>query len=99
MADLIVNPKHLARNTDPVTSHMAAQRVREFMASHQGQILTALNSYGPMTVDQIAAQAGLQSQAVNKRLPEMQRRGLTVPVDVELRPSASGRMARVWSAV
>jgi hypothetical protein len=51
-----------------------------------------------MTVDQIAYESGLPSQAVNKRLPELQRLLLATPLDGVLRPSASGRMARVWSA-
>lgn len=98
MADLIVNTRRLARNTDPETSHMAAQRVREFAVTHQGDILRILSLKGPMTVDQIANESGLPSQAVNKRLPEMQRLGLAMPINGMLRLSASGRMARVWSA-
>jgi predicted ArsR family transcriptional regulator len=88
----------LARNSDPATSHMAAERVREFAPTHRGDILRVLSLKGPMTVDQIAYEAGLPSQAVNKRLPELQRLGMAVPVEGEIRPSASGRMARVWSA-
>lgn len=98
MADIIVNPQRLARNTDPVTSHMAAERVREFAPTHRGDILRVLTLKGPMTVDQIAYEAGLPSQAVNKRLPELQDRNLAYPLKGVLRPSASGRMARVWSA-
>jgi predicted ArsR family transcriptional regulator len=98
MADLIVNPKHLARKTDPVTSHLAAERVDEFMGSHHEKILICLNYYGPSNVDEIAAFTGLPSQAVNKRLPELQRLGMATPLDGVLRPSDSGRMARVWSA-
>ena len=98
MADLIVNPKHLARNSDPETSHMAAASVREFAGTHRGDILRVLNYHGPMTVDQIAMRSGLPSQAVNKRLPELQRLGVATPLDGVLRPSDSGRMARVWSA-
>lgn len=98
MADLIINPKRLARNSDPVTSHMAAERVREFAPTHRGDILRVLSLKGPMTVDQIAYEAGLPSQAVNKRLPELERMKLANPLDGVMRPSASGRMARVWSA-
>jgi len=88
----------LARNSDPATSHMAAERVREFAPTHRGDILRVLSLKGPMTVDQIACEAGLPSQAVNKRLPELQRLGMANPLDGVLRPSDSGRMARVWSA-
>lgn len=98
MADLIINPKRLARNSDPVTSHMAAAMVRKFAPTHRGDILRVLSLKGPMTVDQIAYESGLPSQAVNKRLPELQRLKLATPLDGMLRPSDSGRMARVWSA-
>jgi predicted ArsR family transcriptional regulator len=98
MADLIVNPKHLARKTDPVTSHMAAKQVVLFSDTHRGMIHAALKAYGPMHVDQIAFVTDLPSQAVNKRLPELQRLGVANPLDGVLRPSDSGRMARVWSA-
>ena len=98
MSDLILNTTRLARNSDPATSHMAAARVGEFRASHALQVLFCLSTHGPMTVDQIAAHSGLQSQAVNKRLPEMQRLGLALPLAGQMRPSDSGRMARVWRA-
>lgn len=99
MSTAITQSRRLARKTDPTTSHMAAERVREFSATHQGDILRILSLKGPMTVDQIAHESGLQSQAVNKRLPELQRQGLAMPISGMLRPSSSGRMARVWSAL
>lgn len=88
--------RQLARKTDPVTSHMAAARVSDFAPTHAGRILRALSYHGHCTADQIAAHINMPSQAVNKRLPELQRMGLAAPVKDLLRPSDSGRMARVW---
>jgi predicted ArsR family transcriptional regulator len=99
MISNIVNTSHLARKTDPVTSHLAAARVREFTESHRQMILRCLDDHGPCTVDEIAALTGMESQAVNKRLPELQRFGVAYPVEGLLRPSDSGRMARVWGVV
>jgi predicted ArsR family transcriptional regulator len=89
------NITRLARKTDPATSHAAAARVGEFSATHIQKILSCLSYHGPLTVDQIAERALLDRQAVNKRLPEMARKGFAAPTGA-LRPSGSGRLARVW---
>lgn len=98
MISNIVSAHQLARKSDPTTSHLAAARVHEFSATHAQRIAFCLSFHGPQTVDQIAAYAGMASQAVNKRLPEMQRMGLAAPVEGEMRLSGSGRLARVWIA-
>ncbi len=85
----------LARKSDPITSHAAATRVAEFAQTHAERILRCLSSNGPLTADQIAARTFMQSQAINKRLPELQRKGFAAPTG-ELRASDSGCMARVW---
>ena len=97
MISNIVSAHQLARKSDPATSHLAAERVREFAPTHVESILHVLWKYGPLTVDQIAKLAWLDKQAVNKRLPELQRNGLAAPTG-ETRPSDSGRLARVWGA-
>lgn len=91
-------PRKLARRSDPSTSHAAAAKVAEFAGSHRAVIVAALAKHGPMTVDQIAARTKLQSQQINKRLPDLQRDGKAAPTGEE-RPSASGHMERVWRAV
>jgi predicted HTH transcriptional regulator len=95
MTDLILNTTRLARKTDPATSHAAAARVGEFSRTHAASILRCLKQLGPGTADEIAEMTYLKSQAVNKRLPELARLGLAAPTG-ELRPSDSGRLARVW---
>jgi transcription initiation factor IIE alpha subunit len=98
MNDLILSTTGLARKSDPITSHLAAASVREFAPTHAHRVLRCLSYHGHCTADQIAAHTGMASQAVNKRLPELQRAGLALPIAGKLRPSDSGRMARVWSA-
>lgn len=93
-----------ARANDPATSKAAAEGVKEFAASHYALILLALRDLGPLTVSQLARATGFGEQQVNKRLPELQRRGLVALVvndrgDVHTRRGDSGRMQRVWRAV
>lgn len=94
----IFEPRTLARSTDPQTSHEAAERVHEFASGHRKIIRDALRQHGPLTVDEIAKYTALQSQQINKRLPELQRDHLAEPTD-ERRLSASGRPARVWRVI
>ena len=75
---------------------MAAARVREFAPTHAERVLRCLSYHGHCTADQIAAHTGMASQAVNKRLPELECAGLALPVEGKLRASDSGRLARVW---
>lgn len=89
--------RHLARKSDPQTSHQAAARVHEFAGGHREQILACLKRHGSLTVDEIAKRTRLQSQAINKRLPELERAGLARPTG-GTRLSASGRPERVWYA-
>lgn len=93
-----VEPRTIARRSDPATSHAAAARVDEFSGRHTDIIVAALRRHGPMTVDQIAAKRGLQSQQINKRTPKAAERGL-IRLTGETRLSASGREERVWRVV
>ena len=91
------NPRTLARRTDPVTSHEAAHRVREFGASQCAEILALLRAHGQMTPEQIAAHMRIDAYAVRKRLPELERAGNARPNGMTA-PTVSGRHQRVWVA-
>jgi len=91
------NPVTHARSRDPVTSHMTAARLDEFAGTHAEKILACLTKYGPQTVDELAVRLDMQTQAVNKRLPDLQRRGKAIPTG-DARHSRSGRLERVWGA-
>lgn len=88
-----------ARNTDPSTSHEAADRVDEFDNAHYQQILLALLNHGPLGKDGIAKKANINSRedgnAVARRLPELQKLGLVFLTGKRVK-SRSGRSEREW---
>ena len=86
-----------ARNSDPLTSHLAAAQVTT-ADSHYKAIYEALSGWGPMGKDEIAALAGLDPSQVARRLPEMRRLGL-VGLTGETVQSRSGRQEREWQAI
>jgi len=86
-----------ARNSDPVTSHLAAAQVTT-ATDHYTAIHEALTLYGPAGKDRIAALAGLDPSQVARRLPEMRRLGL-VRLTGETVQSNSGRAEREWQAI
>lgn len=86
------------RASDPVTSFQAAREARAFASSQCDTIVDALRRYGPQSKDQLAARLRLESHAIGKRLPDLQKRGLAAPTG-EVRRSASNRLERVWKAL
>lgn len=87
----------LARNTDPITSHIAAATVHQFAGSHVEQIVLALYKFGPMTADEIATRTSLDKYQICRRLPEAEKAGMVKATTI-LRHTKSGRVARVWEA-
>lgn len=96
--DMWSDPRHLARTTDPWTSHAAAERVKEFKKSHQDQILAALRRYGSMTVCEMENATGIPQHAIGKRIRELVDTG-KIRITGETRPSSSGRQERVLAIV
>lgn len=92
-----IDPSALARNTDPITSLIAADRAVEFAKGHRAAILAALEQHGPMDSESIGRLLGMDAYQVRKRLPELQRAGLAAPTEQTV-PTASGRLQRVWRA-
>lgn len=88
----------LARNTDPITSHIAADRVHEFSGAHKQQILAALRLFGPMTADEISTYINLSGHKILKRLSELHGDRLIAPTG-QLKVAMSGRPQRVWGMV
>jgi len=68
--------KPRARATDPETSHMAAERASQFASSHAGRILAVLRNEGAGTPEHISRFTGLSIVQVDRRLHEMQAKGL-----------------------
>lgn len=68
----------LARSSDPITSHLAAQGAIRFRQSHAQRILISLQHPAAdlcMTAELIARDTGLTVVQVDRRLPELQRDG------------------------
>lgn len=86
---------NLARNSDPITSHLAAARVHEFAGTHYEKIIAYLASeQSARGAEQIGDALGIEPYAIRKRLSEMER-WLEVEA-VGLRKTRSGRMERTW---
>lgn len=64
----------LARNTDPVTSQLAAARIKA--GSISAKVLESLKVYGPANTDELAARLGLKLVTVSPRLRPLAERGL-----------------------
>ena len=80
------------RNTDPATSHQAADQANELANKHHLIILAALEQ--PGTIYDIAARTDLDHNAVARRMSELERMDLAY-TDGQ-KTGASGRMCRVW---
>ena len=80
------------RNTDPATSHMAADQAADLATKHHGIILAALEQ--PGTIYDIAARTDLDHNAVARRMSELER--LDLAYTDGQKKGASGRMCRVW---
>jgi len=82
-----------ARSTDPVTSFEAAEINPE---KHFAMIVECLKQHGPLGKDGIASRLNLESSAVSRRLPELQKMGL-VKLTGNIVKSSKGRNEREWS--
>jgi predicted ArsR family transcriptional regulator len=82
-----------ARSTDPVTSFEAAEINPE---KHFAMIVDCLSTHGPMGKDGIASRLGLESSAVSRRLPELQKMGL-VKLTGNIVKSSKNRNEREWT--
>lgn len=65
--------KTLARRSDPLTSYLAADRVKLFAGSHRERILCALRFLKQATPAEIGQLSGLSVEQTDRRLPELQR--------------------------
>ena len=85
---------HLARNTDPITSHMAAAKAT-FVNRHHQIILAVLKQCGPNGKDGISLLCALDKIQISRRLPELESLGLVEQTGSLVR-STSGRWEREW---
>lgn len=90
-------PRTRARRTDPATSHAAADAAARFWATQAGKVLDCLRKHGPQGKTNIARRTGLTGVQVDRRLPDLEARGLALPTS-QTELSDAGREERIWVA-
>ena len=83
---------------DPITSHQAADSIKQIAPHHMQAIHDCLHEYGPRGKDGIARITKLSGNQIARRLPEMAKMGL-VEETGELVLSDAGRKERQWKAL
>lgn len=83
------------RNTDPLTSWQAAGSAKDLASRHARLIVDCLEKCGALGKDGIAAQTGLDSNQVARRLNELESDG-EICLTGKVVKSKSGRMEREW---
>jgi hypothetical protein len=81
-----------ARNTDPDTSHMAADEATELATRHHRMIMAVMDQ--PGTVYDLELRTELDHHQISKRMSELEKMDL-VYTDGK-KKGAAGRMCRVW---
>lgn len=86
-----------SRRDDPHTSRAAARAARGLAGEHHRRILAVMAAGGDWTPEEIAAQAGLSSLQVSRRLFELAAADCAAIVPSgATRATSSGRQARAW---
>ncbi len=88
----------MARNTDPSTSHEAADAARDLALQHATLILATLRRYGALSPTGIAQRLGLDRAQVFRRMSDLEKQGRAYPTGNVLK-SPSNRNEREWAAV
>ena len=88
-------PMGRARRTDPITSHLAAEKVGEWAATQRSMILGYLAQAGEATGDQLDEVFGWDHATANRRLPELRDDGL-VTMTLATAKTRKGRLAHLW---
>ena len=86
----------VARNTDPATSHQAAEHAALKAGTHRALALRALaRAADGLTDFELAQRTGIQQTSIGKRRGELVRMGLAESAGTT-RPAPSGSPAMVW---
>jgi len=83
-----------ARNTDPKTSHEAAEFIRGTAKKQQSKAAEAVRTYPGQTSQELADLTGLDRYMLARRLPEVE--GSLVSKGDTRRCQVSGRTATTW---
>ena len=86
------------RANDPITSVMAGERATRFAGGHYERILDALRDEKALTAGEISQITGMSVELVCRRVPELEREGLTRVVQFEGNDLVRNGY-RVWEVV
>lgn len=92
-----MQPNHLVRAHDPLSSVLAAERAPKFAGGHCARILAALDGQ-QATAHELQKATGLTVVQIDRRLPELSRYGKARVVQRGGFDLMRGG-ARVWEAV
>ena len=82
----------LARNTDPLTSHAAADAITPHLGKRELAIIRVLEKYPyGRTCSEIAGEIGVGRDQVSPRMKPLQARGLVWPMNPR-----KGERERLW---
>ena len=85
-----------ARNTDPSTSHAAAQAITHAAPGIEQDILDILSEFpGGLTIQEIADITGINLVTISPRIAPLRRRGQVHSIGKRKNPS--GHMALIWT--
>jgi DNA-binding MarR family transcriptional regulator len=85
----------LARATDPVSSHAAANNVASFAAIHYAAILSLLKEHPKSTASELAQYTHLDRYQIGRRMKELEKRGHIQRVAIRT-CSVGNRIATSW---
>jgi hypothetical protein len=87
-----------SRKSDPITSHQAAESIKQTAHNHMELIHNCLHEHGPLGKDGIARITKLTGNQIARRLPEMESMKL-VKETGNLVVSDAGRKEREWEGL
>lgn len=95
----LLDPRRLARRSDPETSHDGAVSIVADLPRLQREALALVRANPNRTASELSQIAGhTDPRRINRRLGELEERGALIRGDA--RPcSVSGRLAHAWRAV
>lgn len=86
------------RANDPMSSLSAEARSARFVGKHNSRILAALHDEKSLTAGEMVQFTGMSVEQICRRLPELERSGLTKVVQFE-EADLLRNGYRVWEAV
>jgi hypothetical protein len=88
-----------ARTSDPATSHVAADSMRDIALTHAEKIHASLTVSGDQTIYELEKSTGIEHVAIARRMKDLERAKTVERVPDIARLSPTGRPCTVWRAM